>query len=169
MAKPSAGDYTGKQKARLMQEAQQQQVEQAQRVAMATVVAEREATTEVVDYTAEEEAPVPDTGPVDLTVQPADEEPDETIEQLVSRVGGAPSPDAVAGPVDLVEETETSSPPEPPVIVEKTKTLIRARYDLDNVTVGRGTNYSFEEGRQYYVPPHVAEHLAERDYVDVLR
>lgn len=171
---PSAGDFTGKQKATLLKKAQQEQAESAQHLAMATASAEQERSTEVVDYTKEVEQVPVDTGPVDLTVQDAGDEADETIARLVAGSDGdEPEPGTVGEAHDYTEEAnDPAAAPSPvsvaPVTVERSKVLIRSRYDLPQVTIGRGTLYEFEEGRQYYVPSHVAEHLAERDLVDIL-
>lgn len=43
--------------------------------------------------------------------------------------------------------------------------VIRVNDTLTNVTIGAGTNYNFEEGKQYTVPIHVAQHLEEKGYV----
>lgn len=166
MAKPSAGDFTGKQKAKLAKEAQLQQAEAAKTVSMVTAAEEKAKNAEVVDYTKEKPAPPVDTGPVDLTMTDADDD-DETIAKIVASTDDdTPAAGTVGEATDLTEEKPP--PPVEPVRVEKQKVLIRAKYDLSQVTVGRGTFYDFEEGRQYYVPPHVAQHLGERDYVDVL-
>ena len=158
MAKPSAGDFTGKQKQKLIKEAQAQQTEAAKATSMATAVEERRKGAEVVDYTAKKQAPKVDTGPKDLTVTP--DEDDETIARIVA---GTSEPEAgtIDEAEDLVEQVA-------PVVTEKTKVLIRAKYDMSQVTIGKGTFYNFEEGQRYYVPPNVANHLSERDYVDIL-
>ena len=166
MAKNSPGDFTGNRKAKLAKEAQLQQAEAARTVSMVTAAEEKAKNAEVVDYTKEKPAPVKDTGPVDLTVTNADDD-DETIAKIVASTDDeSPAAGTVGEATDLTAEKPQI--PVEPVRVEKQKVLIRSKYDLSQVTVGKGTFYDFEEGRQYYVPPNVARHLNERDYVDVL-
>jgi hypothetical protein len=78
----------------------------------------------------------------------------------------APEAGTIGAPIDTTIEPPPKVPE--PIVAEKSKVLIRARYDMSQVTVGRGTFFDFEEGRQYYVAPHVAQHLGEREYVDIL-
>lgn len=165
MAKTSPGDFTGRQKNKLAKEAQLQQAEAAKTVSMVTAAEEKAKSAEVVDYTKEKQPAPVDTGPVDLTVTNADDD-DETIAKIVASTDDeAPAAGTVGEPTDLTAEPQI---PVEPVRVEKQKVLIRSKYDLPQVTIGKGTFYDFEEGRQYYVPPNVARHLNERDYVDVL-
>lgn len=42
---------------------------------------------------------------------------------------------------------------------------IRVNTDLEEVTIGAGTNFSFKEGQRYKVPQHVYDHLEEKGYV----
>lgn len=42
---------------------------------------------------------------------------------------------------------------------------IRVNCVLDDVTIGHGTNYSFEPGPVYKVPKHVADHLESKGVV----
>lgn len=48
---------------------------------------------------------------------------------------------------------------------EGARKVIRVNTTLENVTIGVGTSYNFEEGKQYRVPAHVAAHLEEKGYV----
>jgi hypothetical protein len=42
---------------------------------------------------------------------------------------------------------------------------IRVVQDIDNMTLGKGNNYSFKAGVKYKVTKHVAEHLKEKGYL----
>lgn len=42
------------------------------------------------------------------------------------------------------------------------KVIVRVNADLEEVTLGYGNTYTFQEGRRYRVPRWVAEHLEER-------
>lgn len=55
--------------------------------------------------------------------------------------------------------------PEVPVNIEPETARIRISDKLENVTIGQGTNFSFEEGQVYEVPMHVAKHLDRIGYV----
>lgn len=166
MAKTSPGDHTGRQKQKLIREAQDAQSESAKKVAMATAAEQDRRKTEVVDYTAKKSAPPVDTGPKDLTVE---DDEDATIARIVAGTA-EPESGTVGEPEDLTAPKAPKAPavPAEPVKVEKSKVLIRSKYDLPQVTVGKGTLYNFEEGQRYYVPPNVAKHLASKDLIDVL-
>jgi hypothetical protein len=155
----SPGDFTGKEKARLAAENAEEQQRRAAEMSMITAAAETNKTREVVDYTQPKQAPPPeDTGPIDLT-EATEPSGDDDIDAIVD----ATREDAPEAPV----QREVT-----PVVqhrVERTSVLVRARYDMPAVTVGHGTNYDFEEGRQYRVPPNVANHLNERALVDILQ
>lgn len=49
-----------------------------------------------------------------------------------------------------------------------TPTLIRALYDIEDVTIGYGNNFTFREGYRYRVPRWVAAHLEEKGLALVL-
>lgn len=160
----SPGDFTGKQKEALARKHAEEQQQRAGEMSMITAQQEAKKTREVVDYTKKQQAPAPDPGPVDYTVETgSDEENDPVIDAIVA--SAAESDDEPAAPTAVRGEAQTPAP----VRVEKTSRLIRARYDLPQVTIGHGNTYDFEEGRQYRVPPNVANHLAERELVDILQ
>lgn len=163
----SPGDFTGIQKERLAKQHAEEQQKRAGEMAMVTAAQDQKKSREVVDYTKPKPAPAPDPGPVDYVEGNQDEEggeSDPVIDAIVASAresGDEPEPTAPASP--------NAAQPVAPVRVEKTATLIRARYDLPQVTIGHGNTYDFEEGRQYRVPPNVANHLAERELVDILQ
>ena len=146
----SPGDFTGRQKARLQKEAAEQQAEEAQRLTMITADQERAKSDEVVDYTNVEKTRLKPTGPgTQKDPEPVDlsgEAKDEVI-------------DTSRGEVAVAE----------PVKVERTAVLVRARYDLEQVTIGHGNHYNFEAGRRYRIPEDAAIQLSEREMVDVLQ
>lgn len=43
--------------------------------------------------------------------------------------------------------------------------VIRVNTKLEDVTIGQGNHYTFEEGKRYKVPAHVAAHLEEKGYI----
>jgi len=51
------------------------------------------------------------------------------------------------------------------VYVEPPAKTIRVNTSIEDMTFGAGNNYTFEEGQQYRVPAHVADHLEELGYV----
>jgi hypothetical protein len=55
--------------------------------------------------------------------------------------------------------------PEVPVNIEPETVRIRVSDKLENVTIGQGTSFNFEEGQVYEVPLHVARHLDRIGYV----
>lgn len=164
-ATAGAGDFTGRQKQKLAEKHAQEQQQRATEVALATAAEDRKKQAEIVDYTQPADTPPPeDTGPVDYTVTP-DDESDPTIESIVASTKQQVEPADVEERVAPEQERPVQ---ERPVEVARPSQRIRARFDLNKVTVGRGTFYDFEAGRKYIVPPHVAQHLAERELVDVL-
>jgi len=72
-------------------------------------------------------------------------------EKVRRKVGAEPT---VAGPIDYGVQ-----------VVESPTTTIRVNADLEQVTIGLGNTFTFEEGKQYRVPQFVADHLEERGYV----
>ena len=52
-----------------------------------------------------------------------------------------------------------------PVAVSEAYRVIRTNCDLEQVTIGHGTSWNFEQGVRYKVPKHVADHLEEKGLV----
>ena len=50
-------------------------------------------------------------------------------------------------------------------VAENPTVVIRVNSTLEHLTFGAGTDYNFEEGRQYRVPRALADHLEEKGYV----
>jgi hypothetical protein len=65
------------------------------------------------------------------------------------------------GVVDITDEVEAAAAVE----VSNPTRKILVREDLTDVTIGFGNSYSFEAGRTYIVPKHVADHLEAQGYV----
>lgn len=157
----SAGDFTGRQRARLDQERAAQKAARQDQITTITG-ARREAKQEVVDYTDQKQgrkrgrksaakAPV-------TNAETGEQVEDPTIAAIV---GDADEPDPEAlHPEDMTEGPE---------IVERPNVEIKAMADLEQVTIGVGTEYNFEYGRKYIVPYNVAFHLSEQGYCEVLR
>lgn len=62
--------------------------------------------------------------------------------------------------VEIVDPSEAG-----PVEIEPDWATIRVTDTLEHVTVGQGTDFSFEEGQVYKVPMYVAKHLDRLGYV----
>ena len=59
--------------------------------------------------------------------------------------------------VDSVEEVEAS--------LSESTVVIRVNEDIDDMTLGVGTLYTFKMGQKYKVPKAVADHLEEKGFV----
>lgn len=151
----SPGNYTGKMKEKLQKEAQQEQERRAAEVSMITAQEKQVKDDTVVDYTEAQK------GRKKKAVKEAVVEEPPT-DQTSAEDESPSSPEVQQNPG--VQEVE----PVEPIQVSKTKVKVRARANLENVTIGAGTMFDFEAGRQYLVTPNVAQHLAERELVDVL-
>ena len=169
MAK-SPGDFTGKQKARLQKEAAERQQEEASRLSMITVQENQAKSNEVIDYTKKEKVRQQPTGPgTQVDPEPVDMTEDgdhrQPREDLTTATGGGVTEPVTDEVIDTTREPEVVAQP---VIAQPESVMIRARYDLPQVTIGHGNHYDFEAGRRYRVPYNAAQHLAERDLVDIL-
>ena len=169
MAK-SPGDFTGKQKARLQKEVAEKQQEEAKRLSMITAEENQAKSNEVIDYTNQKKTRLKPTGPgTQQDPDPVDYSEGGDQRDLTTATGGAqdPAPEPVTDEViDTTREPEAVAPQ--PVTVQPTSVLVRARYDLPQVTIGHGNHYDFEAGRRYRIPYDAAVQLSERDLVDVL-
>lgn len=118
---------------------------------------------EVVDLTGDAEpAPAPvfaapgeDDEDEVIDLAEDDDEPDVVVpepEPQRRRIfgGGAPAPQIIDAGVEVADS---------PTVV------IRVNTTLEQVTIGAGNHYDFEEGKQYRVPRHVAEYLDGMGYV----
>ena len=167
MAK-SPGDFTGKQKERLQREAQEKQEQEASRLSMITAQEQKSKTNEVIDLTAQKKAKPKVSGPgVQPDAPPVD----------FSEGGDNRAPEEEGGDEQSLEEvvdaTRTSHDEEVGQIavqtVQPTAVLVRARYDIEQATVGHGNHYTLEAGQRYKLPFDAAQHFAERELVDILQ
>jgi hypothetical protein len=139
----SPGDFTGREKAKLAKENQTEQDEAAQSMALATARQTRDLD-EVVDLTKK-------TSPPPQGRRETPPKQDEVVDMTSTKPKSAPAPRTT------------------PTFVERDSVLVRARFDLEAVTIGNKPNpMDFEAGRRYRVTGPVAAHLSERDLVDVL-
>lgn len=76
-----------------------------------------------------------------------------------------PESGAGGGQWASVDQRSSVVPQDVGVQIADTSVEIRVNSTLENVTIGQGTDYTFEEGRRYKVPQHVADHLEERGLV----
>lgn len=167
MAAKNPGDFTGHQKAKLAQQHAEEQQKRAGEMAMITAEQSRKGSREVIDYTnVKQPAPAPDPGPVDYTEGAAapEDDSDPTIDAIVAQTHDDDDPHEMPQ-----APRPAAAQPVQPTIVKRDSVLIRARYDLENVTIGQGNHYNFEAETRYRVPANVAEHLAERSLVDILQ
>jgi len=76
---------------------------------------------------------------------------------------------------DETEVVDLTQNPENPTVIDEVESVgvrladdqvvIRVAENLDMVTIGAGNNYSFQVGKKYKVPKHVATHLQEKGYL----
>lgn len=151
-------DFTGSRKKKLQDKHAQEIADREKDLAMLSASRQREKDDGVVDYASETPAPAP-TGPVDYTSD--DYEDDPTIAQILAESEAMPDPAKVGEAADPSVGAQT-------IKLERTTVIIRAREDMNAVTVGKGTRYDFEAGRKYKVPKHVGEHLVEREVADLV-
>lgn len=164
----SPGDYTGRQKAKLQKEAQERQEEEAQRLTMITAQESRSKSNEVIDYTQKREKVRKEpTGPgTQVDPEPVDLSEGGDHREAREDLTTATAPEPVLD--EVIDTTETAGVTRRPTMVEKRSVLVRARYDLPQVTIGHGNHYDFEAGRRYKISPDAAIQLSERDLIDIL-
>lgn len=100
----------------------------------------------------------------------------ENVEELQRRATEISTLNAVAareqagvvdytnGP-DQATVIEVEEVDDEPIVVDEPFRTIRVNTNLEDVTIGAGNTYSFEEGRKYRVPAHIADHLEEKGIV----
>lgn len=136
---PRHGDFTGQQKAKLAKEHAE---EVAKREGELSMMAEREAIeaqNRVTDYTQGTQPTILD-----------DPESVARAEAELQRGGLGDDVQVLDGDVETRERPDR-------VIIVNT--------DLEQITIGAGNHYSFNEGEKYRVPAHVADHLEEKGLV----
>lgn len=142
-----AGDVTGREKAKL---AEQHKAELDARKDEITLINSRasERSDETVDLT---DGPQNQPLAEPKVVEQADEE----------KVQKAPEAPATTPGVEIVEDEVEVTEVEAPVKIKE----FRVNEDLENVTIGQGTNYNFTEGTKYRAPAHIYDHLEEKGYI----
>ena len=136
---PRHGDFTGQQKAKLAKEHAE---EVAKREGELSMMAEREAIeaqNRVTDYTQGTQPTILD-----------DPESVARAEAELQRGGLGDDVQVLDGDVETRERPDR-------VIIVNT--------DLEQITIGAGNHYSFNEGEKYRVPAHVADHLEEKGLI----
>ena len=136
---PRPGDFTGQQKAKLAKEHAE---EVAKREGELSMMAEREAIeaqNRVTDYTQGTQPTILD-----------DPESVARAEAELQRGGLGDDVQVLDGDVETRERPDR-------VIIVNT--------DLEQITIGAGNHYSFNEGEKYRVPAHVADHLEEKGLI----
>ena len=162
----SPGDYTGRQKAKLQQEAQERQEQEASRLTMITAEESKAKSNEVIDYTNKKKVRKQETGPgTKVDPEPVDLSEGGDHREARGELTSATTPEPV---LDEVIDTSQEPRRSRATVVEKTSVLVRARYDLPEVTIGHGNHYDFEAGRRYRISQDAAIQLSERDLIDIL-
>lgn len=151
-------DFTGARKKKLQDQHERELADREKELAMMSASRKREKDESVVDYSSDKPVPPP-AGPVDYSSDNYEDDP--TIAQILAESEEMPDPAKVGEAADPSVGAQT-------IKLEKTTVIIRAREDMNAVTVGKGTRFDFEAGRKYKVPKHVGEHLVEREVADLV-
>jgi len=139
-----AGDVTGRNADKL---AEQKQAELAARQGEISMI--------------NAQAAVRDEETVDLTSGPVAQPP--VVEQAdQDKVAARASQPAETGGVEVVEEPEVEVRD---VEVAPQVREFRVNEDLENVTIGQGTNFNFYEGKKYRAASHIYDHLEEKGFI----
>ena len=167
----SPGDATGKRQAHLEAEVIEEQDRQDELTTVSRQQREAELEEEI-DYTGEE-----DRAKDRHKTKSKEEERAEA--QVVDESGSSydlnakiealresddPADRALAEDYDRMRrEREANTTTQGVVEVGQSSVRIRTNADIQNMTLGVGTNYNFKAGEWARVPAHVAQHLEERD------
>ena len=144
-----AGDVTGRRAAELAAERQAEVEARQNEISLVNAQASQRAE-ETVDLTdGPQSQPLAEPRVVEEADQDKVADPD-------------PAPASRGNDVEVVEEPdiEVTDVEVAPKIVE-----FRVNEDLENVTIGQGTNYNFFEGTKYRAPKHIYDHLEEKGYI----
>jgi hypothetical protein len=111
--------------------------------------------------------------PTDVTGRTREALAEQFAEEQNQRAGEMSLATAKAS-AQLDEVIDATVPNRPTVIVDNVTTVgkaddemveIRTVENIENMTLGKGNNYSFKAGQKYKVTKHVAEHLKEKGYL----
>lgn len=171
VSRPSAGDYTGREKHQQARDAAQTLKERSAETTLATAARIDEEEHGVFDGQSGER----------LDAQPVEVVDDDDDVDVVAAFGGFPGEDDDEPVLSGHESEEELAPilaaraePRRPRRVSRAHSadvVIRVDQDIDDMTYGMDpisqspNNYTFKEGLKYRVPYPVAEHLAERGLV----
>lgn len=98
----------------------------------------------------------------------------DSAEALAARANEISLATATQEYKDATEVVDLSTPSAPTVIDEvesvgvslaDDSVIVRVAEDIEMMTVGAGNHYSFQTGKKYKVPKHVAAHLQEKGYL----
>ena len=110
----------------------------------------------------------------DVTGRQREEMIKANAEALAARANEMSMATAEKAYKDEVEVTDLTEPSKPTVIDEvesvgvslaDDSVVVRVAENIDMMTIGAGNNWSFEAGKKYKVPAHVANHLKEKGYL----
>lgn len=168
----SAGDQTGKKKATLEAEVVEDQ-ERQDELTMISRQKEEAAKDEEVDYTDEarkagQTPPAPRTQSDDRVEAAVVDDGGETydLEATIAELRSSEDPARQKLAEDyerLRREQDAQTIQQGYVEAGQAVRRIRPAFDIDQMTLGVGTEYNFKAGQWYKVPAHVADHLAEKD------
>jgi len=168
----SAGDQTGKRQATLEAEVVEDQKSQDE-LTMISRQQDEAAKDEVVDYTDEAkkagQSPDPPRKPQDVRAEAQVVEDGGEVLDLNSKIdelrsSGDPALAKLADEYErLRREKDAQAIPQGHIEAGQTTQHIRTAFDINQMTLGVGTEYTFKAGQWYKVPAHVAEHLREKD------
>lgn len=190
--KPSASDATGRKSAELQKQYAEELAEREQEIALATAAAEQEREDVVIDLnvhpqrmaatnTRQATDPAVEVDPSGYMHVEGRQEAVKTNDTEI--IGFGPeTPFDVPGStpefererriVDTDNEGFNASVREVAgrsavQVGDKSQQLVEFRVNetLEDVTIGVGTNFSFEEGRRYRAPRYVRDHLEEKGYI----
>lgn len=167
--RPSAGDMTGVQKAKMTKEAAQEVEERSAEMSMATAAKTHEEAVGVFDAQSGERLDTPAPSYVAVDVEEEKAAPgfgnQYGDDELV--LTGKEDPDEVSA--QLASQRAQVVPPSRVQTARSSMVKVRVDQDVEDMTYGmrngEPNNYNFKEGMTYQVPVEVADHLDQRGLV----
>jgi len=111
----------------------------------------------------------------DVTGRQREEQIKAHAEEIASRANEMSMATAAREYQDQTEVIDATTPTTAPTVIDEVEsvgvslagdtTIIRVAEDIENMTVGAGNNWSFQAGKKYKVPLHIANHLKEKGYL----
>lgn len=118
-------------------------------------------------------AAAPKTRAADLTGRNREKLQKEHAEELARRADEISTAAAVQAEIDATSVTDLTQ--NAPVVVDSVEevdaslsensVIVRVNEDIDDMTLGVGTLYTFKMGQKYKVPKAVADHLEEKGLI----